>query len=97
MTCTMVIPPGQYVHGYTLTLQGVDKTFECEEAATKAASNWTCHVDPLLSATPLTNGSTFTQVFTVKNGAGGILAPSLVLAVVMYVSSAFVSWRPLHL
>lgn len=91
MTCTMVIPPGQYVHGYTLTLQGVDKTFECLEATTKAASNWTCHAEPLLSATPLTDGSTFTQVFTVKNTASSALLPSLLLGVAMYVLATLAS------
>ena len=42
VACDMVIPSGQYVHGYTLNLHGNRHTFTCEKTTKLAASNWTC-------------------------------------------------------
>lgn len=81
--CVMAIPTGQYVHGYTLNLHGNQHSFECTDAVGKAASNWTCNIKPMLSATALVDGNSFAQVINVVNSAGrpvvGVVAAAWVL------------------
>ena len=97
VACDMVIPSGQYVHGYTLNLHGNRHTFTCEKTTKLAASNWTCSVSPLLSATPLADGATFVQQFNVVNRAHvrtwGVFVGTIAMVVVSLLTSSGRGWE----